>query len=377
VPPLINGAVPIFEGGDDARPSFLNSGVALAPPPTAADAADWHRQNAAETLAAIKDPQTWRDAANQYRMAMLLGTTAPGEGGILAYHGSPYSFDRFSSAHIGKGEGNASYGRGLYFAQNEATAKSYRDVLSDAANKVKINQARNAESALTDEMLAEARRRGIPVKTDSGWGDIAPEFPPEFAAEYADRMQAARDAVANAEGTAPAGHMYEVNIAANPQHMLDWDDHIANQPDVLDKLYAAKPADLGLVPQVARSTGKTEWLTNNGDPDTARVFARTDGPVDSLGQLLPAGSGRAIYRHFSDALGGPAAASEALRNLGVPGIRYLDQGSRNSAGETTSNYVTFDDALINVLRKYGIAGLLGGGGAAAGAAAGGGQDQQQ
>lgn len=39
------------------------------------------------------------------------------------------------------------------------------------------------------------------------------------------------------------------------------------------------------------------------------------------------------------------------------GIKYLDQGSR-SAGQGTRNYVVFDDKLIDIVKKYGIAGAL-------------------
>ena len=45
-----------------------------------------------------------------------------------------------------------------------------------------------------------------------------------------------------------------------------------------------------------------------------------------------------------------------MREAGIPGIRYLDQNSR-TAGEGTHNLVMFDADTINLLRKYGIAGL--------------------
>ena len=45
-----------------------------------------------------------------------------------------------------------------------------------------------------------------------------------------------------------------------------------------------------------------------------------------------------------------------LSTAGVPGIKYLDQGSRG-AGTGTKNYVVFDQNLINIIKKYGIAGL--------------------
>lgn len=50
--------------------------------------------------------------------------------GITAYHGSPHDFDQFDISKLGTGEGNQSYGHGLYFAGNEKIAKHYRDTLT-------------------------------------------------------------------------------------------------------------------------------------------------------------------------------------------------------------------------------------------------------
>jgi hypothetical protein len=68
-----------------------------------------------------------------------------------------------------------------------------------------------------------------------------------------------------------------------------------------------------------------------------------------------------------------ASAAQALNDAGIPGIRYLDQGSRG-AGEGSHNYVVFDANTMNIIRRYGLAGLMAGGGAAA---MGGQQRQQQ
>jgi hypothetical protein len=64
------------------------------------------------------------------------------------------------------------------------------------------------------------------------------------------------------------------------------------------------------------------------------------------------------------------AAAQVLREAGVPGIRYLDQHSRwatdmkmGEAAPRTHNYVVFDDSLIDIIRKYGLAGLIAGGAA--------------
>ena len=59
----------------------------------------------------------------------------------------------------------------------------------------------------------------------------------------------------------------------------------------------------------------------------------------------------------------PNIAAEKLRQAGIPGIKYLDQGSRGT-GAGTSNYVVFDPKTIDIIKKYGLAALLGGGAAA-------------
>jgi len=49
----------------------------------------------------------------------------------------------------------------------------------------------------------------------------------------------------------------------------------------------------------------------------------------------------------------PQEGSDALKQAGIPGLKYLDGGSRG-AGEGTRNYVIWDDSLIDIARKYGI-----------------------
>jgi hypothetical protein len=45
--------------------------------------------------------------------------------------------------------------------------------------------------------------------------------------------------------------------------------------------------------------------------------------------------------------------SDYLRELGIPGIRYLDQGSR-SAGKGSRNYVMFDDQFPEIVSRNGV-----------------------
>jgi hypothetical protein len=171
MPPLINGAVPVFEPGQDDRQagsSLLNRATPLAPPPTAADAADWHAQNAADTWAAVKDPQTWQDAARQYGQGMLLGTAAPGvkapglgatmdnpnfarwfgaskavdEAGnpLVLYHGSGAKrISEFKPQLIGSANDTGFYGRGYYFAADPALARDYVPLSGGAVHETHLS----------------------------------------------------------------------------------------------------------------------------------------------------------------------------------------------------------------------------------------------
>ena len=66
----------------------------------------------------------------------------------------------------------------------------------------------------------------------------------------------------------------------------------------------------------------------------------------------PTMTGSEAYWELSRALGGPEKASAALNGMGIPGIRYLDQGSRQ-AGSGTSNYVVFPGST-DILKILGV-----------------------
>ena len=207
---------------------------------------------------------------------MRAGEAVLGAGPIRAYHGSPYDFDQFAVSKIGTGEGAQAYGHGLYFAENEKVAKSYRDALATVDN----------------------------------------------------------------------GKMYEVNIKSDPTHMLDWDKPLRDQPTISAKL----PEDLQQKIKQSGEQSKNDW----GDLGVGSA------PEDYA-------TGQSLYKMLQTT--DPAEASNYLKGLGVPGIKYFDQASR-TAGEGSRNYVVFDDNLVEIMRKYGLAGLP-----AAGVAYGAAQDQ--
>jgi hypothetical protein len=155
--------------------------------------------------------------------------------GIRAYHGSPYSFDEFSTSQIGTGEGAQAYGRGLYFAEREKTAEGYRKKLSrdNLAQRAKDNQSYDTLVGLgLDEspdlgtfsiILSEADGDMARAIQDS----MTPRYPddplPAFAQSMADAMKSGRLPASIELPTLNKGSMYEVNIAATPDEFIDWD----------------------------------------------------------------------------------------------------------------------------------------------------------
>jgi hypothetical protein len=229
--------------------------------------------------------------------------------GIRAYHGSPHDFDRFDMSKIGTGEGAQAYGHGLYFAEAENVAKTYKDAGPEASRQYDIINGKLTQ--LAREM--DKYRGGT-------YGTYTDPKGYELKAEY-DRLMEDRKKI---------GRMYEVNIRANPDDFLDWDKPLSQQPPSVQKLLTEHPR---MGPAIK------DWAN------------RRDG------------EGQSVWHAADELTKDPIRAAEALRNAGIPGIRYLDQGSRG-AGEGSRNYVVFDDNLIEILRKYGLVGLMAGGAAA-------------
>lgn len=309
--------------------------------------------------------------------------------GIKAYHGSPHSFDKFSMDKIGTGEGAQAYGHGLYFAENEGVARGYRDALTNRnvpqgkhIEKVAFNVVRNAPDR-TDAELAPFVRNVYPDATD---------------AEVSDALKVAR---ANQQ----SGSMYEVEINADPNAFLDWDKPLSEQPEVAKRLgYSTRNSDA--IHDEADALF-TEYGPYESMPDDikARIEAlqvELDSRVPNMtGQQYYSGNWDSDYLHST--LRGEKFTreqSDELARKGIPGIKYLDAGSRGmnpptvkpkdgkfevywgndprpvdtfptkEAAEAAAreidgrsrNYVVFDDSLIDIIKKYGIAGLLGGGG---------------
>jgi hypothetical protein len=274
---------------------LLNSPMALGGPITEGDIADGLTVAGGVTGGSALAPKP-KNALNM---------------GIRAYHGSPHDFDAFSMSKIGTGEGNQAYGHGLYFADSEGVARSYRDSLAPAPNAAQ-EAAQRALNEFGGDTEAAANHIAKFIE-DNGSG----MFP-----ETVDHYRSV-EAMLRGNSVSP-GRMYEVNIDADPDTFLDWDKPLSEQPEA--------------VRGFADSLKERSFLARKRLDDASAT-------------------GKDVWEKARNAygIGNVDAAREALNKAGIPGIKYLDAGSRG-AGDGTRNYVVTDDKLISIVRKYGIAG---------------------
>ena len=289
---------------------------------------------------------------------------------IRAYHGSPHDFNEFSLSKIGTGEGAQNEGHGLYFAENEGVAKSYRDTLSTWRNATPDSIPRPSDpiGAAAHDLWIDA---GGSLEKAMEWSIM--RAGERYTPKQADAI---RKQLEKWETEGPPGRMYEVSLHARPEQFLDWDKPLSAQSE------AVRGAIAPLYPKTLEPINKS--LAASGRPplaaDMSDKAAAFYGNLDTtLGSV-----------HRGNVSGGGAA--EALREAGIPGIRYLDQGSRAKALELlkqgkswdeikampgmTHNKVVWTPEIIEILRKYGIAGPALMGPALAGAFGGSGDENQ-
>lgn len=296
----------------------------------------------------------------------------PDTPGIRAYHGSPHDFDRFDLSKIGTGEGAQAYGHGLYFAENEGVARSYRDALTDYGGNARWvgsgpEAGRNAALDVFNSPTVLTPPRSVSEAISVLEDRIAhrnsyKSKPGNFEQLQQSDIDALNLLRSNPDNFAldTPGRMYEVNIKANPDDFLDWDKPLSQQSDKSRKS----------IEQLIKESTETDAQIN------AKQYTRMAARAEQDGKLERAAEYRRLASKTPEEYAAEIMAEnkngsdfvslkrpDDLRRVGLAGIRYFDGESR-AAGEGTRNYVVFDDKLIEILRKYGLLGMAGGAAAA-------------
>jgi hypothetical protein len=305
--------------------------------------------------------------------------------GIKAYHGSPHDFPpvrelempdgavvyqhmddavpegasvikehplgRFDMSKIGSGEGAQAYGRGLYFAEREGTAKSYREALTrnqgNSSPSLFIDGKEAPLESIQDQTIREELQRyidawdddfslsGKDIDIDEAMDNIIFDAKQERSSryttedEYPEIDQRIREAerlkTSGKLKIVDSGRMYEVNIDAKPDELLDWDLPLDEQPE-----------------NIRKALEKTDWYQYAEEGVYEAANNRGDNPY-----------GMDLVRYLEQ--DGAEDAANMMKEAGIKGIQYADAQTRFGKGPKTKNYVIFDPRLISIAKKYGIA----------------------
>lgn len=232
--------------------------------------------------------------------------------GHTVYHGSPHKFNKFDMSKIGTGEGAQAYGHGLYFAESPDVARSYKEVGKTVRyTPTQDKFTSNGWEYRTGQNGEKYKFRDY-VKNDAP----TPVSGDEYLSEY-QKIKSIFD-------SQNEGSLYKVDIPDEViPKMLDWDKPLKDQPEILKKL-----KNNGLLNEIMKDGG---WSKRDIDSGLMK------------GQHLQPS-------HFKKTT--KPERSNQLKDLGIPGIRYLDGGSRGT-GQGSYNYVVFDDSLPKILEING------------------------
>ena len=287
------------------------------------------------------------------------------EGGIRAYHSSPHDFDRVDFSKLRTGEGANVYGAGHYMAENPAVSGQGGQYWGQFSRRFQGSEADAADylalHKFDRQAAAKAAREQLEKNIDFAKSVRSAD---ELASLSAQRASFEKT-VQMLEGNAPIGpRTYEMNLRAKPEELLDWDKALGAQSKYVQERLA---------------------------PDIENWH-----PSEVTGT-----KGQDLYRRLHSWDKPDTYASDQLRDLGIPGIRYLDEGSRPNAymerelerkldmaqqqhamamksgnadyiareranlaeveaamkrPPPTYNYVGTDPSKLDILAKYGIAG---------------------
>jgi hypothetical protein len=254
--------------------------------------------------------------------AMALDWAPMGIGAIKAFHGSPHKFDKFDMSKIGSGEGAQAYGHGLYFAESPEVAGMYAKGLQAP----KINKPSSKMSPLEMALDDINYFNGNEQAALSAWKSAA-KNPNTAAGEMAKKKL---DLWESGEvGNKLSSQMYEVSLR-HPDPVKEASTPLSPS----DFLHYGEP-----VPEALRQSVSKSML-------------------DKFGSGASMGTGEQLYRQIVDEFKFAKhpdpnnAAIKWMSEQGIPGIRYLDGGSRD-AGQGTFNYVVFDDRIPKIVNRNG------------------------
>jgi len=257
-------------------------------------------------------------------LAMGQNTVSP----ATVFHGTPHLFNKFDSSKIGTGEGAQAFGQGLYLAQSPDVAKNYAPRAPDFEDKLMkaYTKAERSGDYASAQVLEEFLTHSTP--------DQVAETLAQFSGKDLEKAQKAYDFASDAFRKQQGSYLYQVDLPDEQiAKMLDYDKPLSEQPKIVQDFLLKNP---DVLDYIAKAESKRVKL-NEMSPMRLEKLKLASIPFDAS-RMTGKDAMTAIAQRSG--LGKAAEAENMLRKAGIPGIRYLDEGSRG-AGKGTSNFVVF------------------------------------
>ena len=233
----------------------------------------------------------------------LSGMTKPVKGALGAnmWHGGPHKWapepgfphGRPRMDKTGTGKGAQAYGHGFYSAEKRGVSQSYQN---PEGNFQRLTGQMDPKTEFAFDLMETGR--GTTEVMQAMLQKYGDDLPFDDAIKAIDAAKALK---------AGEGQLYKLDIPDKDlAKYLDWDAPLSQQPK---NIQAA-------IEGLAREYG-------GGDMD--KMFS-------AAGPLREGVTAESFYRTLAKETGSQAAASEALRKAGIPGLKYYDQMSRGLTG---------------------------------------------
>lgn len=249
-----------------------------------------------------------------------------------AWHGSPHAFDKFSTNNIGTGEGNQSYGWGLYFTDKKGIAESYANnagnfntILKYKGKEVDKNSPiGSAWDILTDSYhgyntIKKAIRRAKDLKEyvddnpkmEQFWDDVVNVLENSSKSDFEE---------------IPSRNLYKVKIhgdkTLNELNFLRWEKELKE----------------GIKENIVDQYVKEEIIP---DKEANKNYMLLD-------EMKDINTGADLYGFLTQQLNSDKAASEFLLRSGIDGIQYPTEYTSKGEHEDSFNYVVFDENAVEI-----------------------------
>lgn len=244
-----------------------------------------------------------------------------------AFHGTPNEVvGNFSLEKIGTGEGSQVYGWGLYFADSPEVASTYKarnpSMSKNITYKGKTLKEWENESDYELSYVWEKIRLNVPKDELLGYG---------LSKAQIDLVNSLPDEIFH------KGNLYEVDIDASDDDFIMFDETHYESDNIIKKI------NHGIKTLYGYDEGKYFQGAFPGNTLYDRVckaVAKFENKLEQFGRQTTINEQK--------------LGTNFLKRVGIKGIKYLDQFSRDTNSlDNTFNYVIFDPSIIKIVKQNG------------------------